>query len=72
MARMTTFRIRHMKAKGKKIVMLTSYDAPTARILSEAGVDMILVGDSVGNSLLGYESTVPVTLDDIIHHCSAV
>jgi 3-methyl-2-oxobutanoate hydroxymethyltransferase len=61
-----------MKAKGKKIVMLTSYDAPTARILSESGVDMILVGDSVGNSLLGYESTIPVTLDDIIHHCSAV
>ncbi len=52
--------------------MLTSYDAPTARILSECGVDLILVGDSVGNSLLGYESTVPVTLDDIIHHCSAV
>ena len=72
MARMTTFRIRNMKAKGKKIVMLTSYDAPTARILSDVGVDMILVGDSVGNSLLGYESTVPVTLDDIIHHCSAV
>jgi 3-methyl-2-oxobutanoate hydroxymethyltransferase len=72
LARMTTFRIRKMKAKGKKIVMLTSYDAPTARILSDVGVDMILVGDSVGNSLLGYESTVPVTLDDIIHHCSAV
>ncbi len=72
MARTTTYRIRQMKKKGKKIVMLTSYDAPTARILSESGIDMILVGDSVGNSLLGYESTVPVTLDDIIHHCSAV
>jgi len=71
-ARTTTYRIRQMKKKGKKIVMLTSYDAPTARILSESGIDMILVGDSVGNSLLGYESTVPVTLDDIIHHCSAV
>lgn len=61
-----------MKKKGKKIVMLTAYDAPSAEILSECGVDIILVGDSVGNSLLGYESTVPVTLDDVIHHCAAV
>ncbi len=61
-----------MKKKGKKIVMLTAYDAPTAKILSEVGVDIILVGDSVGNSLLGYESTIPVTLDDIVHHCAAV
>lgn len=72
MARKTTFKIRQMKEKGKKIVMLTAYDTPTAKILSDVGVDIILVGDSVGNSLLGYESTVPVTLDDIIHHCSAV
>lgn len=72
LARKTTYRIKKMKKKGKKIVMLTAYDAPTARILSECGVDMILVGDSVGNTLLGYESTVPVTLDDIIHHSSAV
>ncbi|KXH70946.1 MAG: 3-methyl-2-oxobutanoate hydroxymethyltransferase [Candidatus Thorarchaeota archaeon SMTZ-45] len=61
-----------MKKKRKKIVMLTAYDAPTAAILSEVGVDMILVGDSVGNSLLGYESTIPVTLDDVIHHSAAV
>jgi 3-methyl-2-oxobutanoate hydroxymethyltransferase len=61
-----------MKEKGKKIVMLTAYDAPSAAILSECGVDMILVGDSVGNALLGYESTIPVTLDDVIHHCAAV
>ncbi len=61
-----------MKKKGRKIVMLTAYDAPTARILSECGVDIILVGDSVGNSLLGYESTVPVKLSDIVHHCAAV
>lgn len=69
---MTTHKIRQLKEKGKKIVMLTAYDAPTASILSECGVDMILVGDSVGNALLGYESTIPVTLDDIIHHCAAV
>jgi 3-methyl-2-oxobutanoate hydroxymethyltransferase len=61
-----------MKKKGKKIVMLTAYDAPTAAILSEMGIDMILVGDSVGNSLLGYESTIPVTLEDVIHHSAAV
>lgn len=61
-----------MKKKGKKIVMLTAYDAPTAGILSECGVDMILVGDSVGNALLGYETTIPVTLDDVIHHSAAV
>ncbi|MHA1770679.1 MAG: 3-methyl-2-oxobutanoate hydroxymethyltransferase [Candidatus Thorarchaeota archaeon] len=72
MARVTTYKIRTMKKKGKKIVMLTAYDAPTAQILSESGVDIILVGDSVGNSLLGYESTIPVTLDDVIHHCAAV
>ncbi|NHJ12938.1 MAG: 3-methyl-2-oxobutanoate hydroxymethyltransferase [Candidatus Thorarchaeota archaeon] len=71
-ARVTTFKIREMKKKGKKIVMLTAYDAPSAAILSECGVDMILVGDSVGNALLGYESTVPVTLDDVIHHSAAV
>ena len=52
--------------------MLTAYDAPTASILSECGVDLILVGDSVGNTLLGYESTIPVTLDDVIHHSAAV
>lgn len=69
--RMTTHKIRQTKGK-KKIVMLTAYDAPSARILSDCGVDIILVGDSVGNSLLGYESTIPVTLEDIIHHCAAV
>lgn len=69
---MTTHKIRQLKEKGKKIVMLTAYDAPTASILSKCGVEMILVGDSVGNALLGYESTIPVTLEDVIHHCAAV
>ena len=72
MKRVTTQKIRRMKQKGKKIVMLTAYDTPTARIVSECGVEMILVGDSVGNTLLGYESTIPVTLEDVIHHCAAV
>ncbi|MFW9889008.1 MAG: 3-methyl-2-oxobutanoate hydroxymethyltransferase [Candidatus Thorarchaeota archaeon] len=72
MARKTTHGIRLMKKKGKKIVMLTAYDTPSAQILSECGVDMILVGDSVGNSMLGYETTIPVTLEDVIHHSAAV
>lgn len=54
------------------LVMVTAYDAPTARLATEAGVDILLVGDSVGTARLGYESTVPVTLDDILHHCRAV
>ena len=72
MVRKTTHQIKLSKTKGKKLVMLTAYDAPTASILSECGIDMILVGDSVGNALLGYESTIPVTLNDVIHHCAAV
>ncbi|HVL23662.1 MAG TPA: 3-methyl-2-oxobutanoate hydroxymethyltransferase [Thermomicrobiales bacterium] len=54
------------------LVMVTAYDAPTARLAHEAGVDMLLVGDSVGTALLGYESTVPVTMEDILHHARAV
>lgn len=52
--------------------MLTAYDFPTARIVDGAGIDLILVGDSVGNVVLGYETTIPVTVDDIVHHCKAV
>jgi len=53
------------------LVMVTAYDAPTARLAHEAGVDMILVGDSVGTALLGYDSTVPVTMEEILHHARA-
>ena len=60
------------KAVGPKIVCLTAYDYPTARILDEAGVDLILVGDSLGMVVLGYENTVPVTMDEMIHHTRAV
>jgi 3-methyl-2-oxobutanoate hydroxymethyltransferase len=60
-------------AKGKrKLVCLTAYDVLTAQILDEAGVDLILVGDSLGNVILGHETTLPVTLDDMVRHSSAV
>ncbi len=64
--------IRDMKKKGSKITMLTAYDYPMAAVLDEAGIDMILIGDSVGNVVLGYESTIPVTMEDMIHHTKAV
>ena len=61
-----------MKEQGQRIVALTAYDFLFARILEEAGVDIILIGDSLGQVVLGYESTIPVTLDEMIHHASAV
>jgi 3-methyl-2-oxobutanoate hydroxymethyltransferase len=61
-----------MKAGGEKIVVLTAYDVLFARILDEAGVDIILVGDSLANVVLGYDTTLPVTLDDMIRHAAAV
>lgn len=57
---------------GQKIVCVTAYDAATARIAEEAGVDLILVGDSLGNVVLGYETTLPVTLEEMLHHTRAV
>jgi 3-methyl-2-oxobutanoate hydroxymethyltransferase len=61
-----------MKRAGTKIVMVTAYDHPSARLASEAGVDLILVGDSAGNNVLGYRSTVPVTMDEAVMLTSAV
>jgi 3-methyl-2-oxobutanoate hydroxymethyltransferase len=61
-----------MKKDGEKIVMLTAYDYPSARLAEEAGVDVVLVGDSLGMVVLGYDSTVPVTMADMTHHTRAV
>lgn len=60
------------KEKGEKISMLTAYDYSTAKLLDEAGVDSLLVGDSLGMVMLGYENTLKVTVEDMIHHCKAV
>ena len=72
MQRITTTHLVKMKAKAEKIVMITAYDYPTACLVDEAGVDAILVGDSMGMVVLGYETTIPVTLDQMIHHTKAV
>jgi 3-methyl-2-oxobutanoate hydroxymethyltransferase len=60
------------KQRGEKIVALTAYDFPTAKIVDEAGIDVILVGDSLGMVVLGYENTIPVTMEEMIHHTKAV
>jgi 3-methyl-2-oxobutanoate hydroxymethyltransferase len=70
--RVTVVDIARMHADGVRIPMLTAYDFPTARLLDQAGIPMILVGDSVGQAMLGYESTVRVTMDEMIHHTKAV
>jgi 3-methyl-2-oxobutanoate hydroxymethyltransferase len=72
MMRKTLAEIRSMKAEGKKISMLTAYDSSMARLLSSCGVDILLVGDSLGMVMLGYDSTVPVTMDEMLHHAKAV
>lgn len=69
---LTLPRFKKMKAQGDPIAFVTAYDYPSARLVEEAGADVILVGDSLGNVVLGYETTVPVTLDDMVYHTRAV
>lgn len=68
----TVLDIQNMYAKGDKITVLTAYDYPFARIMDQAGIDMILVGDSVGSVVSGYDNTLPVTMDEMIYHTKAV
>ncbi|MBW1702603.1 MAG: 3-methyl-2-oxobutanoate hydroxymethyltransferase, partial [Deltaproteobacteria bacterium] len=70
--KVTIAHLQEKKKNGDKITMMTAYDYPTAGLVDQAGIDTILVGDSLGMVMLGYESTVPVTMDDMIHHCKAV
>jgi 3-methyl-2-oxobutanoate hydroxymethyltransferase len=64
--------LRAWKADGKRFAMLTAYDFPTAQILDEAGIPILLVGDSLANNVLGYETTLPVTMEEMLHHTRAV
>jgi 3-methyl-2-oxobutanoate hydroxymethyltransferase len=70
--RITITQIKEMKQKGEKITMLTAYDYSTAKIVDEVGIPLILVGDSLGMVVLGYESTIPVTMEEMLHHTKAV
>src|ERR1700694_4878783 len=70
--RLSVADLARMRADGQRIPMLTAYDYPTARLLDEAGIPLILVGDSLGEVMLGYDSTVRVTMAEMLHHTKAV
>src|SRR5215204_4064108 len=70
--RITTNTVQKMKAAGKKISMITAYDFSFARIFDKAGIDIILVGDSASNVMAGHETTLPITLDQMIYHAASV
>lgn len=70
--KLTVCDFRKMKKTQRKIVALTAYDAPTAKFAEECGVNLILVGDSLGMTVLGYKNTIPVTIEESLHHCKAV
>ena len=64
--------LRSSKAQGRRFAMLTAYDYPTAQILDEAGIPVLLVGDSLAQTILGYDTTIPVTMEEMLHHTRAV
>ena len=68
MSRYSIHKLRELKAAGRKFAMITAYDYAGARLVEQAGAQVILVGDSLGSVVLGYDSTVPVTMDDMVHH----
>ena len=70
--KITIPKIKEKKSQGEKITMLTAYDYPMARIIDQVGVDILLVGDSLGNVILGYPNTLPVTMEEMLHHTRAV
>ena len=70
--RVRIHKLLEMKQTGERIAALTAYDYPTARLADASGVPLILVGDSLANVVLGYDSTIPVTMDDMVHHTKAV
>ena len=70
--KVTTHQLQEMKNRGEKIAMLTAYDYSMARLIDGAGIDIILVGDSASNVMAGHETTLPITLDQMIYHASSV
>lgn len=72
MARLSIHKLKEWKGQGKRFAMVTAYDFPTARLAEQAGIPVILVGDSLGSVVLGYESTIPVTMEEMLHHTKAV
>lgn len=72
MGRLSIHKLKEWKSQGRRFAMITAYDYPTARLVEQAGISVILVGDSLGSVVLGYDSTIPVTMDDIVYHTRAV
>ncbi|MGM0484565.1 MAG: 3-methyl-2-oxobutanoate hydroxymethyltransferase, partial [Candidatus Krumholzibacteriota bacterium] len=70
--KVTSRTLRKMKKKGEKIAAITSYDYLSTRMIDDTGIDFILVGDSLGMVVMGYQNTLPVTMEDVLHHLKAV